>query len=111
MLGMLSPESGQFCRDVRKHSVLLRFLAGANVENMETCLAGRLQRSRPNSILGRLFGEPQQKHCVFDSFVWIQGRAQTGSPLPVRTRFLAVENQVFLLVLCGFQAARQHVDY
>ena len=69
------------------------------MENMETCLAGRLQRSRPNSIFGRLFGEPQ-KNTVFSIVLYgfKAGRkrgkcgnllSRQGSPLPGRTRFLA----------------------
>ena len=47
---------------------------GANVENVETCLAGRAHLS-PAEPSGSVFGEPVEKPSVFAGFVWVPGRA------------------------------------
>ena len=57
-------------KSVREHSLKKWISIAAMSASMAdidgalvTCLAGRPQRSWPNSILGRIFGEPNKKHC------------------------------------------------
>ena len=83
MLGMLSPKSGQFWRKRGKHSVFK--------------VLGR--RTRPNSIFGRIFGDPSKKLCFhwfcLDSRLGANvesletcsaGRAQLSPPNPISGR-------------------------
>ena len=66
--GDVVPQVGPILPNTCKNTVFLKVFGGRKRGKY-----GNL----PNSIFCKIFGEPQKKHCVFDSLVWIQSRAQT----------------------------------
>ena len=99
MLGMLSPESGQFCENVQKHSVFEGFWRVQTWKIWKTAKQASLNGpGRIRFLVG--FSVNRRKNTVFSIVLYgfKAGRkrgkcgnllSRQGSPLPDRTRFLA----------------------